>query len=292
DGNQKEIHLSVAHTVQGHHHHETIITLVNVNDNRSLEIEIQKQKMQIEQSAKMAALGVMSSGLAHEINNPLATISGRVQLMHMVLQKIESQIDSSTYEKLTKSLEVMQKTVLRISKIIKGLRSFARETEGDPFETVSMKDVVESTLSFCESRFSSRGIEVQVNVGAELEFHGRGTEISQVLLNALNNSFDAIENSPEKWIKLVAQKVADKIIIKIQDSGPGIPQALRDKVMIPFFTTKEVGKGTGLGLSLSRGLVETHGGRMYFDFSSSCTELVIELPVIQNPTKAQQVKAS
>ncbi len=292
DENNKQPHLSMTQNIEGINGRETIITLVNVNDIRSLEIENQKQKIQIENSSKMAALGVMSSGLAHEINNPLATISGRVQLMQMVLRQVADQMKSTQFDKLEKSIEVIQKTILRISKIIKGLRSFARESDGDPFESIKLNDVVETTLSFCESRFSSRGIDVQIQVEKDLVFHGRSTEISQVLLNALNNSFDAIETRTDKWIKLMVEKKSEKIVIKIQDSGPGIPQQLREKIMIPFFTTKEVGNGTGLGLSVSRGILESHGGRLYFNHSSPFTELVIELPLSQNELKRDKMSAS
>jgi C4-dicarboxylate-specific signal transduction histidine kinase len=115
----------------------------------------------------------------------------------------------------------------------------------------------------------------------------RLTQLSQVLLNALNNSFDAISNLDDKWIDLSILKENQKYIFRITDSGHGIPVHVQNKVMQPFFTTKDVGKGTGLGLSLSKSIVDAHHGRIYFNFDHPTnTQLVIEIPEFQSIRKA------
>jgi signal transduction histidine kinase len=108
----------------------------------------------------------------------------------------------------------------------------------------------------------------------------RPTQISQVILNLLNNAFDAVKALNEKWVLLeVACLGTDWIQIRVTDSGAGIAESLATKIMEPFFTTKEIGKGTGLGLSISKGIVETHGGRFFLDRSFTHTSFVIEFPV-------------
>ncbi len=110
----------------------------------------------------------------------------------------------------------------------------------------------------------------------------RPTQISQVLLNLLNNSFDAIEERAEKWIRVRFEINSNKkiLIIKVTDSGDGIPNEIVHKMMNPFFTTKDIGKGTGLGLSISKGIIEEHGGHLIYNAQSKNTEFVVELPIL------------
>lgn len=285
---ESKIHFVSIENIETYDGLETVVAIVDIDQYKKIESENNLHKAHLEQNAKMAALGVMSSGLAHEINNPLATILGRVQLMQLQIKNSAIFHDPSfAAEKFTNSLNIIDKTVKRISKIIKGLRSFARDTEGDPFERASLKEVIETTLSFCETRIYNSGIQFDNHIQDPIEIDCRPTEISQVLLNALNNSFDAIESHDHKWIKLEAENQNDSIIIKITDSGPGISENVREKLMIPFFTTKDVGSGTGLGLSLSKGIIESHGGQFYFNHECANTQLVIVLP-----TRNRLVKAS
>lgn len=261
---------------------ETVVTIVDIEDYKRIEKENLIQRATLEQSAKMAALGVMSSGLAHEINNPLAIILARVQLMQMQLQATNLHPET---EKMLGSLDVVDKTVKRISKIIKSLRSFARETNSDPFEKVSLAEVVEMTLSFCEAQIRSTRVHFENKIDSSLQILCRPTEVSQVLLNALNNSIYAISSLDEKWLRLEAEVIQNLVVIKITDSGRGIQESLREKVMIPFFTTKEVGSGTGLGLSLSKGIVESHGGQFYFNHENPNTQLVMTFPLASEVSK-------
>jgi len=272
-------HLVITENRESLNGPETVVTIVDIEDYTRIEKENQIQRASLEQSAKMAALGVMSSGIAHEINNPLAIILARVQLMQTQLQSLEP--DPKT-EKITSSIQIIDQAVKRISKIIKSLQSFSRESSKDPMELVSLFDVIEMTLSLCESKIKSAGVKLESSVDPSIKVSCRPVEISQVLLNALNNSLHAVSGATEKWIKLEAEVSNHVVEIKITDSGHGIEESLREKVMIPFFTTKDVGSGTGLGLSLSKGIIESHGGQFYFEHRGPNTQLVIELPVQQS----------
>lgn len=252
---------------------ETIISTIDIHELKKIEFEMNRQKMNLEHSAKMASLGEMSGGLAHEINNPLAVISGRAQQLLMLVNK-----DNAPKEVIIKSLENITKTTERIDRIIKGLRSFSRETGNEPYKNINLKAIVEDTLTFCEAKFKNNGVYLSYEIADNLELECSHTQISQVLLNALNNSYDAIINNDAKWINIKAVEINEAIQLSITDSGKGIPEHLRDKVMQPFFSTKEVGKGTGLGLSISRGIVGAHKGSFYFNHDHENTQLVVILP--------------
>lgn len=253
---------------------DIVVISLDVSSQRSIERELEKQKIRAQSSAKMAALGEMSSGLAHEINNPLAIISAKAQRVKQLLRK-----GNANPEELIAQTDSISDTVKRIAKIVKGLRQFARDGEKDPFASTSISVIINDTLTFCETRFKNHEIELRKKgFDHDILIDCRSVQISQVLLNVLNNAHDAIEKLDEKWIELELQETENEIRILVTDSGPGIPIELRDKLMQPFFTTKDIGKGTGLGLSLSKGLIEDHSGKFYFDFSSPKTRVVIELP--------------
>jgi signal transduction histidine kinase len=113
----------------------------------------------------------------------------------------------------------------------------------------------------------------------------RPTEISQILLNLLNNAFDAVFSLSEKWVELQVEELPDEIRIQVTDSGSGISKGIREKLMQPFFTTKEPGKGTGLGLSISNRIALKHHGKIYLDESCKNTRFVLVLPKRQPALK-------
>jgi PAS domain S-box-containing protein len=242
------------------------------------EQQIEDARAKMIASTKMAALGEMSGGIAHEINNPLTVIQARAfQLTQMVEHK---KLDES---KILQAAESISRTAEKIARIIRSLRSFAREGSMDPYDLISVKQIIEETLDLCRIRFYNHGIDIQVvDVPEDVELECRLIQIEQVLLNLLNNSFDAVQKLDNKWIRISAQETDKHIEIRVTDSGPGIPAELRDKIMLPFFTTKEVGKGTGLGLSISMGIIKSHNGELFLDTNSPQTSFVIRMPKLQH----------
>lgn len=230
-------------------------------------------------SSKMSSLGQMASGIAHEINNPLTIIQGKAMFIEKLLDK--GDFDSA---KVKTNIKQIYSTVQRIAKIIKGLQSFARETEGEPFQKSFVKVAVEDTLELCKERFIHHDTQLFVppSINGDLLFWGRSEQISQVLLNLLGNAFDAANTAKEKWVKVEIEKKQDTVFISVIDSGLGIADSLHAKIFDPFFTTKEIGKGTGLGLSISRGIIDRHAGRLYLDTTKMNTTFVIELPLMKN----------
>ncbi len=244
--------------------------------NSELEERVHLRTKELVLSSKMASLGEMAGGVAHEINNPLAIIRGKASF----LMKLEA-AGEVNQENLRGSLQKIVETADRIAKIVSGLRSFSRNAEKDPWQYVQLDQIVSDTLSLCAERFKHHGIELRVDAVPNLLLECRATQVSQVLLNLLNNAHDAIEKSGDRWVHLSFIPTADKIQMCVTDSGNGIPPAVADKLMMPFFTTKEVGKGTGLGLSISRGIVEDHGGTLSLDRACRNTRFVMDLPLRQ-----------
>ncbi|MBY0471918.1 GHKL domain-containing protein, partial [bacterium] len=233
------------------------------------------ERAKVLHASRLSALGEMAGGVAHEINSPLAIIAG-------VSQRLKRSVESGDIqkEKFLSDIEKIEKTAFRIAQIIKGLRYFARDAALDPCELASLNTLIEDSLTFCRERFSLNGIELRISpIPQEWQLECRAVQIPQVLLNLLNNSFDAIQSLEEKWVSIEVSKTDRSFEIHVTDSGSGIPVEIQSKIMDPFFTTKEVGKGTGLGLSISKGIIESHGGTFCLVPESPHTQFKISLPV-------------
>ncbi len=256
---------------------DVLMVVQDVSERVRAEKTILAQQVRAASASKMASLGEMAAGIAHEINNPLAIITGHVQQLKYMVET--SDLEKSSMAELAEKIDL---TALRISKIIRSLRFFARDGQEDPFEEASVREIVGDTLEFCRQRFLSHTIDLRVNeIPETLLLECRAVQIGQVLLNLLNNAHDAVELLSEKWIELSVEDLGSHINISIMDSGAGIESSIRSRILEPFFTTKDVGKGTGLGLSISKGIIESHHGKLYVDGSSPHTKFVMELPKSQ-----------
>lgn len=225
-------------------------------------------------TSKLAALGEMAGGIAHEINTPLTVIQGRAGQIRRMLE--EGVGDPTTLATFAGRIEA---TVKRIARIVHGLRSFARQADQDPIESVPVAGIVAEALDLCRERFRSHGVALRhESIDDSLRVSCRPTQISQVLLNLLSNAFDAVENTPEKWVALTVGLQDDHVELSVEDSGPGVPPDQRELIFQPFFTTKPVGQGTGLGLSISLGILQEQGGTLFLDEHSPHTRFVVSLP--------------
>lgn len=248
----------------------------DVTEENRLREESSSQQRMLTAQEKMASLGAMASGIAHEINNPLAIIIGRAeQLQKSIASENIDVIRSQKY------LNSIISTCHRIAKIISGLKTFSRNAESDPMVKESFGKILEDTLALCQEKFEKNAIQILTEAPGEVILRCRPTQVSQVLLNLLGNSIDAISGKKEKWIRVqVKDDASGFYVVSVIDSGLGIPSQIIDKVMQPFFTTKSVGKGTGLGLSISKGIVEDHGGRIEIDLNSKNTKFDLYFPKV------------
>jgi signal transduction histidine kinase len=247
---------------------------IDITERKETEKVIEEQRLRISESSKLAALGQMAGGIAHEINNPLAAIRSISYLMGNLasLEKLE-------LKRIAEFATQIDGAVDRVAEIIKGLQAFSKDGSLDPLETVSTRQILDEILGFCKTKLERKNVNLILECDPKgVYFECRKTQITQVVWNLLHNALDAVENASKKWIKINVAESESYIHISITDSGPGIPSEIADKIMLPFFTTKEIGKGTGLGLSASKGIIESHCGTFGLDRSSLHTRFVIQLP--------------
>jgi signal transduction histidine kinase len=254
-----------------------IIISYNINDHKNAIKEIDMQKSIVSQSARLASIGEMAGGIAHEINNPLSIIAG----MNKILRKHFDQQQITAPEAIL-CFEKVNKNISRIAGIIKSLRTVSRDGNLDPFNLESFKDVITDIVELVSDKYNRIGTSFRfVLPEQDFQFDCRRVQIEQVLINLLNNAADATAEQSEPWVELKLEKNQTSLKISVIDSGKGIPEEVRNKLMTPFFTTKAPGKGTGLGLSISLNIIKQHNGNLYIDANHPNTCFVIELPLNQ-----------
>jgi len=227
--------------------------------NRDLEIRVKKKTEELEnsqaqliQSEKLAAMGQMAGGLAHELNSPLAG------LLPMI-EKHKNDARKDTVEH--RELSLMLKACNHMAKIVKDFGIFSRKSKGN-HNKLNLNEVIEDTLSFSASKLKNNMIHIVKDYNSNLpEVMGEKTELQQVILNIINNAHDAM---PEKGTFIIRTEFKDNNTVSIEfiDNGTGIDKDKLDKIFDPFYTTKRPGKGTGLGLSVSYHIIEKHGGKI------------------------------
>lgn len=258
----------------------TVIASVQAVRNRAEEIakdiaaDLERHRAATYHASKMSLLGEMAGGIAHEVNNPLAIIKGNTDILLKSVQA--GNLDkAAVLERLLK----VQKTVKRISDIVIGLRYFSRSGENLVKVPTSFKEIVNGVMELSGERIQKEGIELRLSSVPDVEVMAVGVQVQQVLMNLISNSIDAISDLDEKWIEIRFQIQVNQILTSVSDSGSGIPAEVAEKMLEPFYTTKEAGKGTGLGLSISKAIIEEHSGDFAYDKESPNTRFWFTLPL-------------
>ena len=221
------------------------------------ERELREKQAQLVQSAKLASLGELAAGIAHEVNNPLNNIGLFVgnAVDHLKQEALDR-------EKILHPLTIALQQVSKAATIIAHLRTFARAAGVDR-QPLSMNPLIRSALSLMQDQLRLRNIDVTVDLSShDATVLGNALQLEQVFINLLTNARDAVEQMPRKGITIASVVRGDQLDITVQDTGIGVPADLQPRIFDPFFTTKEVGKGTGLGLSISYGIIQEHGGQL------------------------------
>ena len=225
-------------------------------------------------SSKLATLGEMAGGVAHEINNPLGIISMNIGNLKKMFEK--NILSEENFNEITQDID---QTINRISKIITSLRIVSRDSAEYSAQEVQIKHIIEDIQGVCSEKFKSKEITFDlINHSKRKTLYCDRVQISQVLINLVGNSFDAIKILDNKLIKIEITEDAQKILIRVSDSGKGIPLKIQAKMFNPFFTSKDIGEGTGLGLSISRGIMKEHGGQLVFDKIAPYTSFTLSFP--------------
>lgn len=226
------------------------------------------------QASKMAALGEMAGGVAHEIDSPLFVI-------RTLSYKIQSSLANGEIrpEKAVEYAGTINNMCTKISAIMRSLNSISRSGHEDPPAETELKSLIEDTLVICKQRLYMKSISLEVHCPDNLNVICRPVEIGQILINLLNNAYDAVEGieSPSIKLNVICNKTMVEVVV--EDNGSGIPVHLKHKVFENYFTTKQPGKGTGLGLSISRRLAEANKGSLKYDGTLGTTQFVLSLPI-------------
>ena len=288
---------------------EELKTINDALENQKEELQITLENLkqtqsQLVQSEKMASIGQLVAGIAHEINNPVTFISAGVDSLNTNLEEVGQVLDiyhritTANVEQKLKEIEKLKEKVEykealkeinkliesiktgtdRTTEIVKGLRTFSRLDE-DVLKVANIHEGLDSTLILLRNKYKQR-IEIEKQYGDIPEIECYPGQLNQVFMNILSNAIDAIND--KGTITISTSKSNGKVQISIKDTGKGIPENIRTRIFEPFFTTKEVGHGTGLGLSISHSIIEKHKGT--FEVNSEVgkgSEFVISLPVKQ-----------
>lgn len=265
-----------------------IVSKINEDLERRIEERTQTiahVQSQLFQTSKLATLGEMAAGLAHELNQPLTGLS----LCATTMKKLK-QRDLLTDSEIEDSIETIEGLIKRMSKIIVHIRTFARQ-DLQKFTPIDVNESAKNALKLMEEQLRLHNIEVNINFDLNIpKVNGEPYQIEQIVINAISNAKDALEQKedstiekPSTWSKTLEIKtllVNNWVCIDITDNGIGMSDELKQKIFEPFYTTKEVGKATGLGLSISYGIIENHKGRIdVFTEEGKGTTISIKLPI-------------
>jgi two-component system NtrC family sensor kinase len=242
----------------------------------------QELTAQLIQAEKMAALGLLVAGVAHEINTPMGAIHSNNDIMQRAVAKIRKSLEPNTNGEAMRLLGILEEVCRnnetateRIMHIVRSLKNFARLDEAER-KRVNLHEGIESTLTLLQHQLKSR-IRLEKQFGEVPEVVCHPNQLNQVFMNMLSNAAQAIRGSGVIGIR--TWRDGDLVKISISDSGVGIPREHLSKIFDPGFTTKGVGLGTGLGLSICYKIIEDHGGRIEVESSESGTTFTITLPI-------------
>jgi two-component system, NtrC family, sensor kinase len=245
---------------------ETNKELLRVNqDLKETYAALQAKQVQLVQAAKMASLGELVAGIAHEVNNPLAFVVSHLGTASATLDKLGLELGGAapqaTFDLLERARDRIQKSAAgaeRIANLVLKLRTFSRLDEGEQ-KFASVSECVIAVLTILEHRFQGR-VDVQTHFGEPDVIECFPSLLNQAIMNLVSNAIDSIQD--RGVITISTGKSGDSYSIVVTDTGHGIPESLKQRVFEPFFTTKPVGQGTGLGLSISYSIVQTHRGSL------------------------------
>jgi two-component system NtrC family sensor kinase len=239
------------------------------------ESSLKKAQHALVQSEKMAALGTLSAGLAHEVKNPLSAVLGYAQLSKRKLGQPEA---------LLKHLDTIETETRRCNEIIGNLMQFSRQEKGE-HSRISVNAVVEKSIAIVDHQLSLKNVRIESNLADNIpDVSGNANQLQQVLMNLMINAQQAI-GEEGGMVDLATFVNGDSVLITVSDTGPGVEADVAEKIFEPFYTTKAAGQGTGLGLSVTYGIIQDHRGKISVERAESGgAKFVITLPL--EPEKA------
>ena len=294
--NRTEVQLRVKNLLETRHLHlqlkaQNVSLEQRVRERTELANELGRTNQKLREtqahlihSEKMAGLGQLVAGIAHEINNPLAFVINNIFIVQETLERVAAE-DKELPQGMPSKVGKMQARIAdahagatRVKDLVTKLRTFSRLDEGT-VKTVNIHESIESVLLFLRHKMEGR-IEVERHYGEVEMLTCLAGELNQVLMNIIANAIDAIDGPGR--ITLATGQHNGHFVIRVRDTGKGIPEEIRNRIFEPFFTTKPIGQGTGLGLAISYGIVKAHHGSMEFSSQpGEGTEFILKIPTSQ-----------
>ena len=244
-------------------------TCQDISDLVAAEEKLKIERAKALHNAKLASLGEMSAGIAHEINNPLAIISGATWSIRK---------NAQDQEKLQEKIQMITKASDRIAKIVGGLKKFSRSSDHSDYSLHSLSAIAKEALVLTDVKAKKNATSIILDSQGDGLAICDEIEMEQVLINLINNGIDAVKNLPQRWVEIKISETHSNVVVLVRDSGNGIAHEIQAKLFQPFFTTKDVGEGTGLGLSIVKGIIEEHGGSIEVLPTDPHTCFEIKLP--------------
>jgi two-component system NtrC family sensor kinase len=262
--------------------------LRDLSQKRANEAEILRQREALQQSEKMAAVGSLLAGVAHELNNPLSIVIGNAQMLTDTASTLSPELDARAQR--------VQAAAERCGRIVRSFLAMARRRERQE-RPVALHELIDGPLEMLAYGLRAAGIEVTIDIPEGLPpLLCDPDQMQQVLINLLTNARQALEGHPApRRVRIVARTTGNWTLLEIADNGPGVAQSIRARVFDPFFTTKPPGAGSGIGLGLSRGIVEAHGGTLSLEpAGGSGARFLIRLPMgkVSEPLSAVAADAA
>lgn len=222
-------------------------------------------------SGKLTALGRMAASMISEMQYPLQLIMVNASLLDDYMRDQET----------TQMLQTIVESSAKVNKIAESLQGFSQDEAREALKRRDVHKLITDTVNLCREQIQEKGVTLEIgDLDSSLAISCHPTEISQVLMNLLNNGAEAVEGEDEPWVKIEAARAGDSVRISVIDSGDGLPSSLAEKIMEPFFTTKDgAGTGTGLGLTIARKIIEGHKGSISIDEDHENTCFVVTLPL-------------
>jgi nitrogen-specific signal transduction histidine kinase/CheY-like chemotaxis protein len=258
--------------------------------------ERKKMEEKLIQSEKLSALGELAGGVAHDFNNMLAAILGRVQLLRMHNSPLPGVREKrKSVRELQKGLEIIEKAAMDGAETVRRIQEFSRRRSDDKdFTQVDVNELINSALEFTRMRWKNAAESKGIKIVVEKDFSpipptiGSGAELREVFTNLLNNALDAMPHGGRITFKTI--KEDNYICVAVKDTGSGIPKAVREKIFDPFFTTRGP-QSTGLGLSVSYGIISRHRGTITVDsMEGEGTTFTIKLPILAKAIKEEKIE--
>lgn len=243
------------------------------------ERRLAEQQAMVIHASKMITVGEMAGSIAHEINTPLNAIS-------MLAQSMEEKLAKGSIETplVRKNLLKIAEIVHKVSRTTRALLNYSRMTNPKGPQATDIHEILEDIKFLCEQQLAKRGINLEYHseLAEDTPLTCRVNEIVQILVVLINNASDAIAGLPQKWIRLKTYSFDNQVVFEVQDSGPGIPKHVAEKMFSPYFTTKAAGRGTGLGLSVAAKLAQAHGGMLDYVAENANTTFRLLIPQQSN----------